>query len=236
MKGIGGYVVTALVLMTLGGMVVAGGLVERRLASAQEALASLDFVETAAAYDDLERYAGYARYMPWIARGTLNQLDARRAAVRYWTGDYEALDAATSGINGDEEPDVETLFLAANAVYRLGQVGAPDREGLLRALDSALSAYAVVLRSSPGHVDAAFNYEYLTRVRGAIATEQPQGSQGSPTGSDPFGAPTTQSLHGWPGGPPDEQSPDEFQIHVPMEEEERQGTQPGGDQLRRRKG
>ncbi len=236
MKSTGGYAIAALVLAALGAVALAGGLVEHRIADAEEMLASLNFVETAAAYDELEQYVGYARYVPWIAGDAFNRMRARRAAVRYWDGDYEPLAAVTRDANAGEETDTDVLFTTANAIYRLGHARAVDRESLLRALDEARGAYLVVLRDSAGHPDAAFNYEYLGFVRDEVAKGRRRAFPGSLQGSEQR-AGSGQTLHGREGAPPSGRSDDEFKVYVPAEPEERpKGTEPGSDQLRRRKG
>lgn len=228
MKSIGGYVAGGLVLAALGAVALAGGLIEHRIAHAKEALASLDFGETAAAYDKLEQYVAYARYMPWIAGDALNRIRARRAAVRYWEGDHDALLPVTRDASAGEQTDPELLFIAANATYRLGQKRAADRASMLRALDDARGAYQVVLRESTGHADAAFNYEYLALVRDEIAKGRRR---------DELAGLGKQTLHGREGGPPPAKRLDEFKILVPEEDQERQrGKEAGGDQLRRRRG
>lgn len=235
MKSIGGYVVVAVVLTALGAVALAGGLLEHRIARAEEALASLDFAETAAAYDELEQSVAYARYVPWIAGDALNRIHARRAAVRYWDGDYETLLAVTRDASGGETTDAELLFIAANAIYRLGLTRAPDRQSILRSLDDARGAYQVVLRESAGHPDAAFNYEYLGLIRDEIAKGRSR-ILGSPGSGDElaFGR---QTLHGREGAPPAGRSKEEFNIYVPEEPDERgKGLEPGSDELRRRKG
>lgn len=235
MKSIGGYVVMTLVLTALGAVVLAGGLLDHRIARAEEALASLDFVETAEAYDELEQSVAYARYVPWMAGGALNRLRARRAAVRYWDGDYEALLAVTRDARGGEATDPDLLFIAANGIYRLGATRAADRQRMLRSIDAAREAYQVVLRESAGHPDAAFNYEYLGLVRDEIAKGQSRipGPPGN-GGGLALGRPT---LHGREGAPPPGRKDEEFNIYVPEEPDERgKGVEPGSDELRRRKG
>ena len=91
MKSIGGYVIAAGVLAALGAVALGVGRLEHRIAGADEALLSLDFVRSATAYDELEPYVAYARYVPWIGDDALRRIRANRAAVRYWDGDYTAL-------------------------------------------------------------------------------------------------------------------------------------------------
>lgn len=231
MKSIGGYVVAAVVGAVLGMAAVAVGLLEHRIARAEEAMASLDFTESVLAYDDLEQSLWYAEYLPWIADDTMTRVRARRAAVRYWGGDYDALLALTRE-QGNEESDTELLFIAANAMYRIGQERAADAAAMVRAIDDARAAYQTVLRQTDGHADAAFNYEYMMVMRDEIAKGT---RRGAPAASRPMVVQHT--IHGREGGPPPGRTDEEFKVFVPEDRDERsKGTTPGGDQMRQRKG
>jgi hypothetical protein len=220
----GRYVVAALVFAALGAVALVTGLVEHRIARAEEMLMSLDFAGTATAYDELAQFVGSTRYVPWMTGSAFDRVRARRAAARYWGGDYDALAAVArdAGAGGNEE----VLFLAANSIYRLAQARVSDEQRVLRALDDARDAYLVVIRNGPGNPDAAFNYEYVSYLRDEIA----KGRRG------PTGSAGTGTLHGREGAPPPGRLDDEFKIYVPTETEEQKGLEPGGDQLRRRKG
>ena len=236
MKTIGGYVVAALALVVLGGVALAVGRLEHRIAAADEALVSLDFVESARAYDELEQYAGYARYVPWIGGDALTRMRASRAAVRYWGGDYDALLSLARGQTADGDADTELLFIAANAAYRLGQQRAADRPGMMRAIDDARAAYQVVLSEGGGHPDAAFNYEYLLVVRDDLAKGGRLASSRTPAPGDE-GPQAPQTLHGREGAPPPGRSQKEFKVYVPEDRDERsKENERGGDQVRQRKG
>ena len=66
----------------------------------------------------------------------------------------------------------------ANAAYRAGVNAEAEREEVLRAIDGAIGVYLGVLQESPDHPDAAYNYEYLIRLRADIAAgaDIPMGS------------------------------------------------------------
>lgn len=231
-RSTGGSVAAAVALAALGGLAVAVGTIEHRVARAEEALASLDYVETTRAYDELEPYVRYARYLPWSGGETLTRMRAHRAAVQYWQGDYGALAALGRETAEEGGTDADVLFLAANATYRLAQKRAFERQAVLRALDETRGAYQTVLRESAAHADAAFNYEYLGRMRDLV-TKAP----GRPGSANPLADAGTRTLHGREGAPPPGRPEDDFKIFVPEEPEERgRGSDPGSDQLRRRRG
>jgi hypothetical protein len=238
MKSIG-YVVTAVVLAVLGAVVLAFALIERRIASAEEMLASLDLVKAGAAYDRLEKDLGSARYVPWLSGDEVDRIRVRRAAVRYWNGDYDNV-LVIRDANAGQRADPELLFIAANSIFRAGQRVASDAQDRLRTIDEARSAYQAVLSASAGHPDAAFNYEYLAVLRDELTRSRlPRAPAAGNTARlpDPLPDPRTRTLHGREGAPPPPQSGDKFNIHVPEEPDERgKGKEPGTEQLLRRKG
>jgi tetratricopeptide (TPR) repeat protein len=231
MKSIGGYVVAALALVALGSVAIGVGRFQHRLAQADEALAALNFAESARAYAELEASVGYARYIPWLGDDALRRIRANHAAVHYWEGDYEALLSLAEVTDDDIDPDL--LFVAANAVYRVGQLRGADRQSLLRAVDAARAAYQVVLREHGNHPDAAFNYEYLLRVGDEIAMSDVLPSSVQPSGDESV----PQTLHGREGAPPSGQAEEEFEVYVPEDrDEDERGTAPGSGEVRQRKG
>ncbi len=237
MKTIGGWVFAAIVLAALGAAALAAARVEHRIARAEEAFASFDLAGSARAYDELQQSLAYVRFIPWIGSDAVRRMQASRAAVEYWDGDYSALQALARGETAGENPDPELLFIAANATYRLGQQRAANRDSMLRAIDDARAAYQVVLTESGGHADAAFNYEYLLGLRDEIARARlPGASRVQPPGEEGAGQ-GQQTLHGREGAPPPERSQKEFKVYVPEDGDERTNeTEPGSDQVRQRKG
>ncbi len=232
MRTIGGQVAAALVLAVLGGMALAAGRVEHRMARAEEALAVLDFSAAARAYAELEEYEAYERFIPWLS-SDLKRFAAQRAAIRYWEGDYDAIAALR---DPGREADPDTLFIAANALYRLGQAHGADRQALLRALDEALAAYRAVLTRDGGKSDAAFNYEYVALVRNELIKGQRRTLPGAPVASG--AADPAQTLHGREGGAPPDRPEDNQKLFVPADPDDGpdKSTAPGGEQLRQRKG
>ncbi len=137
---------------------------------------------------------------------------ARRATVSYWQHNYGDI------VLAEEEPlaevaadDLALQLIVANAVYRSGQAQWTDRDTTLAALDAGINAYLTVLQNDPDSEDAAFNFEYLLRLRrqiesgerepGELFVEQ-EGSQGKQ------------------GGPPQEFETGEFEIYIPLESDE----------------
>ncbi|MGH9330375.1 MAG: hypothetical protein ACRD09_08035 [Vicinamibacterales bacterium] len=143
--------------------------------------------------------------------------DEVRASAGYWLGEYDA-----AGRGGDP-------FLAANAAYRAAVRHGGDWRALIGRLDGAVAQYADVLRASPGHPDAAYNYEFAIRYRAAIAA----GQQNVPAEGDRAHV----TVHGLAGAPPEGSDVKRFKMIVPMRPEERREAEEAGKSGRRiRKG
>jgi hypothetical protein len=172
-----------------------------------------------------------------VSGGGTEAAHRREATVGYWLGRYDELVEQSSG---DADPDV--LFVAANAAFRAARRERPVGPEAARQLDAVLQAYTTVLRAQPGHADAAYNYEYVVRLRDRIAPMKPVPARKDDEG--PRGAgnlrttdlPTGATVHGWPGGPPPDIKTEEFEIITPMDfgDREAQPEQTAGGKLRRK--
>ena len=161
-----------------------------------------------------------------------NPRSARRSSC--WLGDYASLAPSD---NGSSDP--ETQFLAASALYRTAQVGPQDRATLLKALEQIIRAYGEVLQSSPGHRDAAFNYEFVIRLRDElIAGRRKSLPAPAGDGDTPADLNLDTDMHGLPGAPPEDMKLKDFPVLVPRESEELSNSDQGAGQgrTRRRRG
>jgi hypothetical protein len=131
----------------------------------------------------------------------------------YWQRRYDDLVRSRGG-----DPDPEVMFTAANASYRLArQAGGIGTEAATR-LDPVLEAYDAVLKAAPGHADAAWNFEFVSRARDVLARTRPA-ARGRPAPETPgLGTPSPAlSVHGVPGAPPPEVKAEEFETIAPMD-------------------
>jgi hypothetical protein len=134
------------------------------------------------------------------------------ATAQYWIGDDEALTAS-------DDPAVK--LLAANAEYRaLRRAGGPWQAAVGR-LDAIAKRYAEVIRLQPDNEDAAYNYEFVLRLRSTLAT-----SKQALVPTDPASSGVT--VHGIPGAPPEETDAKKFKMIVPMLPDERQEAEEAG--------
>jgi len=200
----------------------------RREADAWEELVTLRYERAAEA----EPPAGLLA----IALGDALQARRRQAAVEYWLGEFDDLVAS----NDESDPDV--LFVAANAAYRAVRLRGATGPDAARQLDPVLQAYATVLKAAPSNTDAAFNFEYVARLRSELERMRP-----SPAAADAPARRTAQpartsdlprgpTIHGLPGGPPVNVPVEEFEVLIPRgsEAEEAPPGQAEGRKVRRK--
>jgi len=212
MRGIVGFLFGAFVLAIVGAISWTMASLDRDLLRAEQDINTLNYAGAEATYDRAERYFQYASHVPGIGNGPLNDIRARKAALRYWQRDYTSIVPKQSDpVTAIPSDNVELQFVVANAVYRAGVARAKDRPAALQALDAGINAEVVVLKNAKRHEDAAYNLEYLVRLRDDV--EKGKRKLGNPVGI---------SAHGSMGFPAPElkDSPD-FKLLVPLDTEER---------------
>ena len=238
MKKVAGQVILALVLVGIGGAFWVAGRLEGRVADAHEELALLRYTALDAEYGDIDQAMTYVRSVPWVADRLADDLEEHRAASEYWQARYDALapQRDASGAAIVQQPAV--LAMAANAAYRTGQRETGDRQAVLRRLDAAVKSYAELLKKDPNNADAAYNYEYLVRLRETTSKAKPvpPGKREDPahalqklTGLVMAGdLPDGKTVHGDPGSPPPNTDMTQFKMHIPIRPDERQGGSDAG--------
>lgn len=227
-KGIASYLLGAVALALLGGVCLGAGLLDREIARTEQNVAAQKY-DNPEAFDTAERYFEYGSRLPWVGSGPLNDVRARKAALRYWQRQYSLLIPQQGDPIGAVAPDNHPLqLIVANAVYRRSQAQAKDRVSTLRALDAPINAYLSVLKNAERHEAAAYNYEYLVRLRedvdkGRRAPELTEPAEDGPAGRK--------------GGPPPQSNQQKFKILVPLEPGELdKATEPGKGTPIERKG
>jgi hypothetical protein len=235
----------ALVLLAAGAVCWGEARMVRRVAEAHQRLATLH-------YDNDESDAGDAEValIGWPLRPLSADVRRHRATVAYWharqlqshadsAAPFDANTPPTAPSLSGDDPDPELLFVAANADFRASERLSGDRAVLVARLDRVVQSYAEVLRLAPGHADAAYNYEYVMRLRDTVArgrgpVRPREPAQNADAGD--FDLPGGPTVHGRPGGPPPESPGDQFQTIIPMPFEERQDAAPGRTVAPRRRG
>jgi hypothetical protein len=223
MKTIAGGLILAALLFAGGALCQAESRHSRRLADAQLRLATLKLGDTT----DLDEDTTMFERMPPPIGLPPNTEERHEATVSYWMARYTSLTGMTSAANGPAPTDAEMLLLAANAAYRTSAPQSADKKGAVARLDSVIQAYADVMRKDPSLSDAAYNYEYVTRLRDQIAKSTGKNAKevkkGPPEPPDvSVDLPAGPTIHGKPGGPPEGTAMSDFKTVTPMRYDERE--------------
>ena len=169
------------------------------------------------------------------------QADERRhrTAVTYWLARYDDLTPVLNATEKTGTKDPALLFAAANAAFRTSRYDVGDRKAAVERLDGVVQAYANLLRVDPANSDAAYNYEYVAKLRDSLAKNRPPPrSRTAAASPEPASADLPQGLtiHGRPGAPPVGAEMVNFKTITPMRFDEREESTPGRGKTQRRRG
>ena len=201
-----GQALIAIILVAAGAILWRSSEHERRLAIAERDLVTLKYADAAVAAEQPGgRLAGL---MP----GARTDADAKTLAstAGYWGGDYD---------KAIENPDAK--LLAANAAYRKLRLSGGSWQAVVGRMDSVVKQYAEILREDPANTEAAFNYEYVVRLRAVIAARK------LPV-APVDGKNANISIHGSAGAPPEASDMKKFKMIVPMRPDERLEAEKAG--------
>lgn len=207
MKSVASLVLVVLALLLAGAVLWFASAAEARLAAAEYSLLTLRYDRAAV---ELDESLDASMLEPLIRQVSPSGTDA--ATARYWGGDYEALAQS-------EDPAMK--LLAANAEYRMLRSTGGTYQTFVARLDSIAKRYADVLRAEPGNEVAAYNYEFVLRLRAAV-----RAAKQTIPGLDPAAGGLT--VHGLPGAPPQDSDAKKFKMIVPMMPDERQEAEEAG--------
>jgi len=241
MKALAGRLVIAVLSFALATAFLTASRLERRAAAAHQRLATLQYAEPAGEYGDIEQSVGNVR-LPWMHDAMLADVRAHHATADYWLAHYSTLAPArdASGVMVADDP--HRLHLAANAAWREAQRATGDRAAAVKRLDDVLKVYTEVLKNDPENMDAAYNFEYVARMRDRLVNAKGVDvrlrarEDEEPTAGD---LPSGPTLHGQPGGYPPGGGRVQIKIVVPMRPDEREQqnqTDPGSGTTRTRRG
>jgi hypothetical protein len=225
MKGTIVWGVAAAILGVVGVVCLRIATVERLVADAQQDLATLNYERAERSLVEAEESIGVARWVPGFGSSVTDEVRARRGALQYWQQKYDALlPEGADPVAAIEEGSLDLKLVVANAVYRQNQGRYTDREATKQALEESAAAYFAVLKNSAWREDAAYNYEYVIRLR----DEQAKGKQ------PPEGGDASKGEMGQGGQPSEATSQKGFQIYIPLESQEKPlggdaGKAPGKD-------
>jgi hypothetical protein len=206
-------VIAAVVLAAAGGVCLAVAGYQRDMAAAEAHLATLRYEEAAEKLSSAAAYAGYGRWLPGAGETAARDLRAHEASLLYWQRQYDALLPRDADPVGAVEAENTALqLLVANGAYRAGQARATDRISTLQALDEAVAGYMTVLRSDEWDERAAYNYEYLVRLRDELARNRRKTVPPPPEENAALGA---------AGAPEKSRDMKQFEVYIPLEGDER---------------
>ena len=201
-----GQALIAILLVAAGAILWRSSEYERRLAAAERDLVTLKYEDAAAAA--AQPGGRLAGLMPMSSAA--QDAKALSSTAGYWSGDYD---------KAIENPDAK--LLAANAEFRKIREQGGSWQAVVGRMDSLVKKYAEILRDNPGNTEAAFNYEYVVRLRSVLAARK----QVVP----PFSAKANGlTVHGFPGAPPEESDMKKFKMIVPMRPDERLEAEKAG--------
>ena len=139
----------------------------------------------------------------------------------YWAGRYDAVASSDASNQADDT----LLLMAANASFRAAQREAGDRLPPAERLDRPLQAYAGVLKNGGFNRDAAYNFEFVARLRDSseraksqISRQPPPRPRTRPDDDLPAGP----TIHGTRGTHPPGTKGEEFEVLTPMDYGERE--------------
>lgn len=235
MKNVAVGIVLALVLFVVGAACWSEAQVTRRVAEAHRRLATLHYdVE-----DNIGNAGSLWKRLPWPAGASEDDVRRHRATVSYWRSRYDSLTDLPLATGAQSLTDPRTLLVSANASWRAVPPTTTDRKATVDRLDGVIQAYAAILRRDPTAADAAFNYEFVSKVRDTLAKASPAKGQvkDKKTESVSVDLPAGPTVHGRPGGPPEGTDMSDFKTILPMRYDEREEQMdPGRGKEIKRKG
>lgn len=240
MRSVVGGLVVAAVLFVAGAAAWAEARLTRRVADAHQRLATLDYELE----DDIDAARTVWSRLP-IPGTAIEDVQRHRATVAYWLARYDSLAELTRASGPQAPRDPHVLLVAANAAFRAADAQNIERKAAIERLDSVAQAYADILRRAPEQVEAAYNYELVTRMRDTFARSQGKAAARKPApkpesrsvANVSVDLPAGPTVHGRPGGPPEGTDMSDFKTITPMRYDEREEqSDPGRGKDIRRKG
>src|SRR5262252_575521 len=215
MKGITGYLISAIVLGLVGAALLSAASLDRDLAAVQERVIAQKYDNVEPTYEAAEKYYDYASHVPGIGDGPANDIRTKHATLHYWQKDYAAvLPQQNDPVGAVPQDNGDLQRVVANAVYRQNQSKMKDKETTIAALDQSILTYVTVLKNAPRNEDAAYNFELLVRLRDEIDKGKRKPGPAEAVLKGPDGA---------SGQPPTvDSSMSDFKIYIPLESQERQ--------------
>lgn len=219
MRRLAVYSLLILLVLVTSGLLVLYGFYEFKTAQAVESFAAFDFKSADNIYRSLEKNLDYGQRMPILLDKWRNELKLSRARVKYWQKNYsELIDEGDSNRDQNNE-DSNLRFIRANASYKNVETE-KNKKILVEGIENAISGYVYTIRNDSENFNAAFNYEYLLRVRSdTTKNKKPNGQPSS----------SSQGIHGQKGQQVQREDEGKIRIHIPLTNEEGEKSKDGND-------
>jgi len=158
--------IVAVVLALLGFAFQGVARLEGHMADAGQRLSTLQYEAAQESLTGAEQDANHSRFVPFLGTDARQEIRARQAAVQHWQRQYDVvLPAGAEPVAAVDEENVELQLVVANSEFRVKQTEFKDKTSTVKALEEAAAGYLTVLKNNTWHPDAAYNYEYIIRLR-----------------------------------------------------------------------
>jgi hypothetical protein len=237
MKSMVGGSILAVLLFVVAAACWTEAQVTRRVADAHRRLATLHYD----AEDDIDGAVTVFNRLPWPGGESASDIRRHRATVSYWMVRYDSLAELPLATGQQAVTDPSLLLVGANAAFRNSAPQEGDRKAAVERLDTVIQQYAEVLRKEPNAADAAYNYEFVSKMRDTLAKgpakASPRDKKPAKTELVSVDLPTGPTVHGRPGAPPEGTPMSDFKTISPMRYDEREEQMdPGRGKEIKRKG
>jgi hypothetical protein len=237
MKSMVGGTILAVLLFVVAAACWTEAQVTRRVADAHRRLATLHYD----AEDDIDGAVTVFNRLPWPGGEGASDVRRHRATVSYWMVRYDSLAELPLATGQQAVTDPSLLLVGANAAFRNSAPQEGDRKAAVERLDAVIQQYAEVLRKEPNAADAAYNYEFVSKMRDTLAKApakaSPRDKKPAKTELVSVDLPTGPTVHGRPGAPPEGTPMSDFKTISPMRYDEREEQMdPGRGKEIKRKG
>jgi hypothetical protein len=237
MKSMVGGTILAVVLFVVAAACWTEAAVTRRVADAHRRLATLHYDSE----DEIDGAVTVFNRLPWPGGEGPSDIRRHRATVSYWMVRYDSLAELPLATGQQAVTDPSLLLVAADAAFRNSTPQVGDRKAAVERLDTVIQQYAEVLRKDPSSLDAAYNYEFVSKMRDQLAKAPAKGSprdrKAEKAELASVDLPTGPTVHGRPGAPPEGTPMSDFKTITPMRYDEREEQMdPGRGKEIKRKG
>jgi len=238
MKSMVGGTILAVLLFVVAAAAWTEANVIRRVADAHRRLATLHYDPE----DDIDDAVTVFNRLPWPEGEGAGDVRRHRATVSYWMVRYDSLAEIPLATGQQQVNDPSLLLVAANAAFRNAAPQVGDRKAAVERLDAVIQQYAEVLRKAPDSADAAYNYEFVSKMRDTLAKGPAKPSPRDAKKAEKaelvsVDLPAGPTVHGRPGAPPEGTPMSDFKTITPMRYDEREEQMdPGRGKEIRRKG